>query len=74
MKRVVIRRAMFTEVVEIQWVRLDGSVYYERHTFPPKAVQDAREAERRASGRSSEVERQPEALRVGGSTPSVPTE
>ncbi len=42
MKRVVIRRALCTETVEIQWVRLDGSVYAERHTCPPQAVQDAR--------------------------------
>lgn len=43
MKRIVTKRAYFTETVEIQWVRLDGSVYYERYTFPPKAVQEARE-------------------------------
>jgi hypothetical protein len=42
MKRIVIRRAMCNETVEIQWVRLDGSVYVERHTCPPQAVQDAR--------------------------------
>lgn len=44
-KRVVIRRAMFNETVEIQWILLDGSVYHERHTCPPKASRDARPAE-----------------------------
>lgn len=50
LKRVVIRRAHVTETVEIQWVREDGSVFYERHTCPPITVQEARMAEEAASG------------------------
>lgn len=47
-KRVVIRRAHCDETVEIQWTFNTGEVFYERHTCPPKAVRDAREAERSA--------------------------
>jgi hypothetical protein len=46
--RIVIKRALQGETVEIQWTLADGTIYYERYTCPPKATREVRLARRLA--------------------------
>jgi hypothetical protein len=58
-KRVVTKRAMQGETVEIQWTLVDNTIYYERYTCPPKEVREARIKERLAITETLSGERLP---------------